>query len=148
MAIPAAAAAGGTVARGAGAAATRQAAGTRTAAAGRASSGRAPATTAGTRAGGAPPASAPAPEPPAKPSRLPGPAGKSATKAKATRRRVTRPLRGAARAGGNVLLGTLAYVLALTYMRGGAPAVKQLLAAKFLNRTPLDIQGTGSERIG
>jgi hypothetical protein len=36
-------------------------------------------------------------------------------------------------AGGGFVLGMLAYVVGLTYLRGGKPAVKQLLRAKFLN---------------
>lgn len=40
-----------------------------------------------------------------------------------------------ANAGGGFLLGTFGYVLALTYLRGGSAGVKQLLRAKFLNKT-------------
>lgn len=36
-------------------------------------------------------------------------------------------------AGGGFVLGMLAYVVGLTYLRGGKPAVKQLLRAKFFN---------------
>jgi hypothetical protein len=40
-----------------------------------------------------------------------------------------------ANAGGGFLLGTIGYVVALTYLRGGSAGVKQLLRAKFLNKT-------------
>jgi hypothetical protein len=37
--------------------------------------------------------------------------------------------------GGGFVLGMLVYAVGLTYLRGGKPAVKQLLRAKFLNDT-------------
>ena len=44
------------------------------------------------------------------------------------------PKGSAASAGGGALLGAIAYVLALTYMRSGMPGVKAWFAAKFLNK--------------
>jgi hypothetical protein len=41
----------------------------------------------------------------------------------------------AGNAGGGFALGLLAYALALTYLRGGMPAVKALAAAKLFNKT-------------
>jgi hypothetical protein len=43
-------------------------------------------------------------------------------------------IRRSADAAGGVILGTLAYVLALTYLRGGSEGVKAWLRAKFLNQ--------------
>lgn len=48
---------------------------------------------------------------------------------------VPRTVQGAVDAGGGALLGALAYVLALAYMRGGKDGVKAWLNAKFLNQT-------------
>lgn len=47
----------------------------------------------------------------------------------------------AANAGGGLLLGALAYVLALTYLRDGRAGVKRWVRAKFLNKTDTDSGG-------
>jgi hypothetical protein len=48
---------------------------------------------------------------------------------------VPRAVRSAASSGGGVILGTLTYVLALTYLRSGRAGVVVWLRAKFLNQT-------------
>ena len=52
------------------------------------------------------------------------------------RRQASKGVGGAVNGAGGLFFGVLTYVLALTYLRGGMPAVKDWLAAKFLNRTP------------
>ncbi|OJV57953.1 MAG: hypothetical protein BGO38_06945 [Cellulomonas sp. 73-145] len=50
-------------------------------------------------------------------------------------------------ASGGFVLGALAYVLFLVYLRGGTPAVKSWLAAKFLNRTGSVSTGAATEQV-
>jgi hypothetical protein len=57
---------------------------------------------------------------------------------------VPRSVSGAVNAGGGAILGALAYVLALTYLRDGKPGVKRWYAAKFLNRVATTSAGTSA----
>lgn len=50
-------------------------------------------------------------------------------------------------ASGGFVLGALTYVLFLVYLRGGTPAVKSWLAAKFLNRTGSISSGAATTQV-
>lgn len=68
------------------------------------------------------------------PAAEPTPVAGSASRARSLPK-VPKTVTTAANAGGGLILGTLSYVLALAYLRGGSAGVKAWLRAKFLNRT-------------
>lgn len=73
--------------------------------------------------------------PPPAPDPTPAPTPAPATSDPSPGRGLHLPDSGPLNAGGGLLLGALAYVVAVVYFRSGWPGVRSWFAAKFLNRT-------------